>query len=286
MTDSAGQETIAELMARINAIRARSGQEPLPARPWLSGLEELAAAGAAQPAGDASLLLRAGPVERFRAMFSGVASWAVGKNFGVLGPRAAGKTTLQIWLRDGQLVKDPGPTLAASDMNSVWRRRRSTAADVGRTGLILKRGLDVPGDRKTNMSSWRRVVRDAHYLVYMFDAARVLAGEREHRLEISADCSTVGQLIRDERGVGRWPKVAVVGTHCDQAPGYAPPSDKSTHLAFKRRLEDVEALSDAQYLLRLNRGTEEDAPLLLGSLDSPEGAEELSVRLLNELKRQ
>jgi hypothetical protein len=151
-------------------------------------------------------------------------------------------------------------------------------------GLILKKGRDVPGDRRTNFADWRKVVRESHYLLYLFDAKRLAGRDRDHRREVISDCSMVGQLLFDEHGDFGGPTVVLVGTHCDQVQGYVPSSQRRQFLQFTQMIANLEAVDDAQHQLRAARVQDHRPPLVLGALNTPENAADLSVWLLTALK--
>jgi hypothetical protein len=219
--------------------------------------------------------------ERFRTAVDNVAIFTRGKQLGVLGPRAAGKTTLHTWLRDRTVTTDYVPTLAAESTRKARQHFESNGAS---NGLILKKGRDVPGDRRTNFADWRKVVSESHYLLYLFDANRLVGGDRDHRREVISDCSMVGQLLYDEHGDFGGPKVVLVGTHCDQMQGYVPSSQRRQFLKFTQMIAQLEAVDDAQHQLRAARERDHRPPLVLGALNTPEIAADLSVRLMTALK--
>ena len=151
-------------------------------------------------------------------------------------------------------------------------------------GLILKKGRDVPGDRRTNFADWRKVVKESHYLLYVFDVNRLVSCDRDHRREVTSDCSMVGQLLYDEHGELGGPRVVLVGTHCDQLPGYVPSSRRQQFLELTNMIGQLEAVDDALYQLRAARERDPRPPLVLGALNTPDNAADLSVRLLTALK--
>jgi hypothetical protein len=210
----------------------------------------------------------------FTKVVERVAAAAVGKQFGVLGPRAAGKTTLHTWLREGVLVSGSRPTVLA------------TTAPAGRAkfpdaSLVIKAGRDVPGERATNLRAWEEVVRQSDYLVYVFDANKLLRGDEDHRREVASDCTVVGQLVRTHHGDRERPRIAMLGTHCDLATGYAPTG--ALFDRFASRVIGLSAVDDGRYYLRQARPNSPRPSVVLGALNTEQSAELVSIRLLKTL---
>jgi hypothetical protein len=258
--------------------------DPVPRPPWLPDVDENLKLNL-PPGFELELGVPRKPTAsaRLREFVDGIAIATRGKRIGILGPRGAGKTTLHTYLRDGELTHAYRPTLGAAPTHKV----RRTLADANNprrfARLLLKGGQDVGGDRLTNYEQWEAVVRDSHFLVYLFDTERLVAGDDEHRREVVGDCTVVGQSIRKHHGDSNTPRLVVVGTHCDRVAGYAASTDPA-YLEFDRRVRALQAVGDVLHYLRAARRNALRPQLLLGALNDTVNADDLAIRMLDALQ--
>jgi hypothetical protein len=208
-----------------------------------------------------------------------------GKRIGVLGSRAAGKTTLNTYLREGRVLTEYEPTLGteavASGRPQVRQLEGATQGNPGVGKIAIRRGRDVPGDSKTNQADWQDIVMESQALVYLFDVHRLLKQERAYSNQIVYDCQLVGGFLEDRlTRDGAAPQVGMLGTHCDLEPDYAPPDRGSGHLDFYSRVSQRKAVDDARRAL--GAAQDRPPPLLVGSLKDAESAGELSWRILKQ----
>src|SRR4051794_908672 len=90
-----------------------------------------------------------------------------GVRVAIVGPSQAGKTTMQTWLRESVIVKDPPRTQESVRVP----RGRATFESGGRIEKItFTAGSDVRGDAIKGQNAWRKVINRSDVLVYLFDA--------------------------------------------------------------------------------------------------------------------
>lgn len=197
-----------------------------------------------------------------------------GKNLGVVGPRAAGKTTFHSWIRHERLPREYRPTVAPQRQSK--KRSRVDGQD-GSEKVAFKEGLDVPGDVLSSLDSWTAVAKKADVLLFMFDASRALDPQDDHGHEMIQGCSVLSAVMADE---GAPPRLALVGTHCDLIDGYAPPAADSRFVEFERRIRSERSIEYS--LWSLGSALPSPPPLVLGSMCDEEAAAELASRVLRQ----
>lgn len=200
-----------------------------------------------------------------------------GKRIGILGPRAAGKTTLHSWLRDRELPEEYRPTYAPAEKARA-RPKIQSGSDERR--ISIKKGRDIGGEMIPYLGAWQRVIAESDVLLYLFDVLGPLENNDDYRREMVRDCGMIGALIAEKRSAGSLPRLALVGTHCDLVEGYCPPSDAAGFLSFIRRIRELEPVKDSLWGLREPLDNAVEPELVLGSLVDEESARELEYRLL------
>jgi hypothetical protein len=200
-----------------------------------------------------------------------------GLDLGVLGQRAVGKTVLQTFLREGYLEHSKGATVAAT--RQQWGRSSLRGSSVAR--VPIRRGTDVPGDSLTNADDWRAISLEADVLLYLFDVARLLEDDRAHNDRMLVDAELVSSFLAERPNIARRPPVvSLVGTHCDRAPGYQPPS---TGIDFYLFFKEVYDHDDVQ---RVSRMIGADLPKVprpvVGSLQDEQAANDLCWRVFTQ----
>ena len=81
------------------------------------------------------------------------------------------------------------------------RKKFRDGTSGSKTALLnIKQGTDVPGTRTQNFADWRQVISESDYLIYMFDAHKLLNRDDDHRRAVTSDCTIVGQLIYEHHG--------------------------------------------------------------------------------------
>ena len=189
-------------------------------------------------------LTTARPTVTPMGIIDSIAIFFRGRQLAVVGPRAAGKTTLHTWLRSGEL---PG------EYGLRWRHspRRMLGLKSGRDEpkkMGFKKGVDVPGDVLTSLETWRQVVQSADIALVLFDVARTLDPKDDHGRELGQACSVLSAIISDDGSNGE-ARIALVGTHCDLVEGYVPPSASTGFVEFERMVRRNKRVEDALWNL-------------------------------------
>ncbi len=94
-----------------------------------------------------------------------------GKRIVILGHNCSGKTTLQNFLREGQLNN-------RYELTSDLVRLKSCSYKNGSTKFHLKKGIDLNGD-KIYTKYWETLIKDSDYSVFVFDTYKVLNNDQE-----------------------------------------------------------------------------------------------------------
>jgi hypothetical protein len=136
-----------------------------------------------------------------------------GKDVAVLGPRAAGKTTLFDFLVESDRASGPyTPTLTPK--NTDWYRNT-------KIGVTIEKGVDVPG-KESAYPFWQQAFGSADFVFYLFDA---------HRLRTVKGYRVV--VLREARLFKTWgtegKRVMMIGTHADVDPHREEIGDAAYH---------------------------------------------------------
>jgi hypothetical protein len=213
-----------------------------------------------------------------------IVTLVTGKRVAVLGPRAAGKTTLQTYLREGTIVATYEPTLSATEAGYGRREVKELPGAERKQGVgkvAVKKGRDVPGDSKANQAAWREQALEYDVVLYLFDAHKVLNGARAMANRIVYDCDLIGGFLEQRLSDGgSLPKAAIVGTHCDLDDAYQPPNKGTAHMAYWAKVTSRKAVTEAQE--NLSKAYDDPVPVVVGSLKDAESAGELTWRVLKQ----
>jgi GTPase SAR1 family protein len=204
-----------------------------------------------------------------------------GSTIGILGQRAAGKTTLHAVFRDAPMPDGYRPTVAAQ---SVGTGRQLFQALPGsdhqpQSGKVaVRKGRDVPGDSKLNAASWKDVILESDVVLYLFDVHKLLASDAEYAERFKFDCELIEEFLGSRTGPE--PKFALVGTHCDLEPTYRPPNSGSPFFRFWNKVNTLEVV---QYgVIRLGQALENEPRVVLGSMKTLDSAADLAFRICKQ----
>lgn len=124
-----------------------------------------------------------------------------GKHVAILGPRAAGKTTLYDYLQHRSVGKTGTRAQTVAPTKRGVIRRKDLK-------LSLKKGADVPGS-DVHYPEWQELVDKADVVFYVFDA---------HLVRTDADYAA--RISQDGRELRKWgiegKVVYLIGTHSDE----------------------------------------------------------------------
>jgi GTPase SAR1 family protein len=124
-----------------------------------------------------------------------------GKKIAILGPRAAGKTTLYDYLQDGTVATARSQTIAPTKRDALRHKDLR---------LSIKKGRDVPGS-DVHYPEWRRLFKKADIVFYVFDA-HLTRTELDYRERLSRDGRQLRKWGADKK------VIYLVGTHRDKDP--------------------------------------------------------------------
>jgi hypothetical protein len=206
-----------------------------------------------------------------------------GKDVGVVGMRAAGKSRLHSFLRSGELP-DPGVYLPTYNAQSVPAARprlvRANASGQGRR-VNIRKGIDVPGKISDSVSYWKSEVCESDIVLYLFDAFKVWSGDTSYGEEMIEQCYAVDALLANRPIRGRRnAKVFLVGTHVDQGPCGTLPSHTAQAMEFYAGVITAGSVVEAKSVL--GRSVTNPAYMILGSLLTVETASDVCWRLFSQ----
>jgi hypothetical protein len=207
-----------------------------------------------------------------------------GKRLGVLGPRAAGKTTLLQYLTSGSLPTEYRPTLGVEQVKAGRPRVSELGGsreDPGSGHVSLRRGRDVPGDSGPNLEAWEEVVFESDAVLYLFNVQLMMSGDQAHATRVLADCELVGGFFRKRKEQGaKLPKAVMVGTHCDLDPDYSPPSAGTEFLLYYSNvIQNADLIAAQQAISQVHA---KPVQVVIGSLKNKASASDLSYRVLKQ----
>lgn len=192
-----------------------------------------------------------------------------GKRFAVLGPAAAGKTTMINFLRTGEVTLHYEETEAPTKLKGRKIKLKEYE-------LKIDDIIDVPGDKDFH-SDWKRQVSIADVVCYIFDASRFVKGESSYIDLVTSEMRHVSEWRRDRAKEYSAVRFFVIGTHLDLVLDYrdADQSEKSSYVSAIWKTPNFEKLS------RIGGGSA--ARCLLGSLSDQIGCEQLVGRVISEV---
>jgi hypothetical protein len=203
-----------------------------------------------------------------------------GKQIGVLGQRAVGKTFLQTFLREGELPKQYRATVASKKLPPARPKLRGEKRNE-KTKVAIRTGADVPGDSATNTDEWRELTHEVDVLLYLFNVQLLLEGDASHAERMLVDAELVGSFIDERQKLDKGvPKVALVGTHCDLVDGYEPPSSGTDFLIFFSSVFEREEVKRAALLI--GQSLPSVPRPVVGSLATDDEAADLAWRVFHQ----
>lgn len=158
---------------------------------------------------------------------AGIITMLNGKSVAILGPRAAGKSTLINFLLKGTIPEE----YFATARPEKFKGKKIPLQDIN---LRVNDIVDVPGDLASH-SDWEQQYNKADIACYLFDASRLYRRETVYEETITRDMRRIGDWFsaRKKANMGL-PKFFLVATHCDLIPEYeALPDAKKTEFTDK-----------------------------------------------------
>jgi signal recognition particle receptor subunit beta len=137
--------------------------------------------------------------------------WLGSKKVVVLGPRAAGKSTLVRFLLEGEL---PVEYLVTAKPERFEGRKVS----MGDIDLQVAPITDVPGDEQSH-AEWERQFQEADVAAYLIDARKVWSGDSTYIKTIDGEMRHIGEWL--EKRIDKPPRFLLIATHCDLIAEYA-----------------------------------------------------------------
>tara|TARA_R110002124_G_scaffold64556_1_gene176227 strand:- start:5130 stop:5786 length:657 start_codon:yes stop_codon:yes gene_type:complete len=134
-----------------------------------------------------------------------------GKRVAILGGQKVGKTTLLHILRDGRV-----PKRASHTVDPALGGR--FVMEVGGKEIDFDVPNDLPGHHNFGLSHWEAAFAGADYVWYLFRSDLIAQGDPSEIRKVKDHLD----LFKDwmGSGVSTLPKVILIGTWADQAPGY------------------------------------------------------------------
>jgi len=192
-----------------------------------------------------------------------------GKRFAVLGPAAAGKTTMINFLRTGEVTLHYEETEAPTKLKGRNIKLKEYE-------LKIDDIVDVPGDKDFH-STWKMQVSTADVVCYIFDASRFVRGDISYIDLVMSEMRHVSEWRKDRAREHSVLRFFVIGTHLDLVLDYrdADQLGKSSYVSAIWKTPIFEKLS------RISGGSA--ARCLAGSLSDQTGCEHLVGRVISEV---
>ena len=206
-----------------------------------------------------------------------------GSTIGVLGQRAAGKTTLHQAIRNAPLPNAYKPTVSAQALGRARGRIQAmpgSSQQPQSSRIALREGNDVPGDSKLNAPAWKDLVLTSDVILYLFDARKLVAGDVDHAERFRFDCELISHFLNDRSKAKAEPAFALVGTHGDLDPTYQPPNTGSPHYDYWYRVRNLPTVDYG--VLQLGAALPELPRVVVGSLKTAESAADLAFRVFKQ----
>lgn len=197
-----------------------------------------------------------------------------GKKIAILGARASGKTRFFEYIATQELG-DPNNYTQTKARQSVGNHynvaKTIFQADGKEIEFNLVHSLDVAGG-EVAYNEWKKVAKDANYLLYLIDAERLLNpnNSQDYSTTIKKDIETIDDIVRQST----YDKLAIVLTHCDKIEDYYRDYDNFYSKIKKNRII-------AETTLKL--GGTDKCKLIIGSLKDTKEAEILFKKVLEAL---
>jgi hypothetical protein len=203
-----------------------------------------------------------------------------GERLAVLGDREAGKTHLQMYLRDGQIPDQYVATRTQYTVHSNFSQLVAFQSVPGlpqKVNIGLKKGYDVPGSPEA-VASWRETLQSATIMLYLFRADLVFANEESHLKRVVEDARLIAEILR-----GRSYQLkasALIGTHYDLVAGYQGPEVGARFYRWHTAIESNPRIDEAKRIIR--GGMRREPALVVGSMETITRTNELLFRLFTQ----
>lgn len=134
-----------------------------------------------------------------------------GKRVAILGGQRVGKTTLLHILRDGRVQKRASRTVDPAPGGRF-------VMEVGGKEIDFDIPKDLPGHHNFGLTHWKTAFAEADYVWYLFRSDLIAQGDPSEIRKVEDHLDLFKQWMGS--GSSTRPKVILIGTWADQAPGY------------------------------------------------------------------